>query len=204
MIDFSKYEKVYSWNDYQGKVFSCNIMVGPVCFIIKIGNSAYIGETTHLSILSNHHLMLLRKNKHPNFSMQKAFNNVGEFDLYILEQLPLHTCIPRKVKERYIDQLNPDLNEGDKELSIERVLCSNPKDGEMVSFYIEPKVKSSIDKICKKHGITFDEMVYSAVLSFLHSHRYIDDYSLDQEGVAHIAESLYTNVAYAVSELDAE
>lgn len=201
MVDLSKYEKVFSWNDYQGKVLSISVMVGPVCYIIKIGGSLYIGETTRLSALASHHLMLLKTDKHPNKAMQDVFNKVGEFDVYILEQLPLHSCIPKKIKQRYIEQLGPDLNKDDKGFLVERDLCSRPKGGEKVSFYLEAGIKSCIDKLCKKHDITVDEMVYSAVVSFIYNYKYINEYGLNQEGIAYVAKALYTNVADEISEI---
>ena len=52
--------------------------VNPGIYLIQLGPKFYVGSATNLSRRASNHLYQLRRNKHENSKMQRAFNKYGE------------------------------------------------------------------------------------------------------------------------------
>jgi len=78
-------------------------------YCILIGNHTYIGSTKRtIWVRIKEHERLLRKNKHYNKKLQKAYNAVGDIVFFAVEY-----CNPRDVCKReqyYISKWIPDVN----------------------------------------------------------------------------------------------
>ena len=193
MIDLSKYEKVYSWNGIYELTMYTTMFAGPVCYLIKIGESLYVGETSRLWSVAKHHWWLLKNNQHPNKKMQEVFSKEEEFDVYILERLDVVHSIPEKRKTYFVNLLNADLNGQDKELCIVRDLCNHPKNEERVSFNLESKLLDIMNGICKQQEISMDELAHTAIANFIWEYKFRTGFGLCAEGISCIAENLYFN-----------
>lgn len=83
-----------------------------VIYLIKnlIDNKIYIGSTKNFTSRKYQHKSKLRKNKHSNIYLQRAFNKYGEenFEFIILDIVESSNLL---IKEQYyLDNMNPDYN----------------------------------------------------------------------------------------------
>ena len=106
----------------------------------KENNKFYIGSSKNLEKRCQKHLNDLRKNKHINIHLQRAYNKYGEnaFIFNVIEKCSYEDLLIRE--QFYLDTLNPEFNIG-KQSSGGDNLTKNPNKEEIIN-----KIKNTINQ----------------------------------------------------------
>lgn len=166
MIDLSKFEKVYEWDDSYGISFKRRILSGPVVYLIKIGDGMYINASPNLSTTYEVYLSLLRKGRHPNSKMSEYFSKYKKFEVYVLETVNVLDLDVDSVRE-YISKYNPIFNDTDAAVEIDKSVWDKECDFETIEAKIRKHYLEGIDTVCEEYGLTRDEIINTAITYFL-------------------------------------
>ena len=181
MVDLKQFEKVYEWDAFRitfARVFNdC-----PVVYAISIGEDLYIDGADDLFIATRYHLKMLLVKAHPNHLMQEAFNKQKLFSVYVLEQIDFYGRYDR-VLARYIEKLNPSLNNANNKVSIERSKWSKEDCALCVQVCFDDNMKEHLNQIQDEQGVAIQEIVKASVVNFLLKYQYYKSSLLCEEGL---------------------
>lgn len=190
MIDLSKYEKVYEWDQVYGFTMSRRCIASTVVYLLKIGEDFYIDDTYELSELMRKHIRDLVNKTHPNERMQEAYNKCRVCEVYILAQVGLFEH-PVKMKQQFIDRFSPSLNLEGLELKPSANLWLKDKDDS-----VEVKIKLPYDEfkrmkeLTEGHDILLEKFIQASAVAVLNGYSYRNNDLLMQEGIAIVDNSL--------------
>lgn len=190
MIDLSKYEKVFEWDQVYGFTMSRRPIFSTVVYLLKIGEDFFIDDTFALSELTRKHIRDLVNKIHPNGKMQEAYNRCKVCEGYILAQVGLFEH-PVKIKQQFIDRFSPSLNLDRTELGPSvNLWCEDKEDSVEVKIKLPYEETKRMKELAEGHGISLEKYIQASAVAVLNGYSYRNTDLLMQEGIAIVDNSM--------------
>lgn len=107
MIDVSKYEKIGEFRD--GSMNWLSPKKDNMVYLIMFGADGYIGSTIDIRRRFSQYISALKQGKYYSKTIQKAFDNNGCFDVYMIAS-SIDENELRRLENHYLKLLHPSLN----------------------------------------------------------------------------------------------
>ena len=190
MIDLSKYEKMFEWDQVYGMTMIRRSIPSTVVYLLKIGEDFFIDDTFEFSELMKKHIRDLVNKIHPNGKMQDAYNKCKICEGYILAQVGLFEH-PVKIKQQFIDRFSPSLNMEGVELKPSvNLWCKDKEDSVEVKIKLPYEEVKRMKELAEGHGISLEKYIQASAVAVLNGYSYRTTDFLMQEGIAIVDNSM--------------
>lgn len=191
MVDLSKYEKVYEWDQVYGLMMGRRVITSTLVYLMKIGNEHYIDVSFRFTALIRKHIRDLDHGVHPNAKMQEAYNRYKVCEVYILAQVGVFEH-PAKIKQQFVDRFSPSLNVDEFELKYSKDFwCKDEDDSVEVKIKMPYKYIKRLKDATKGQGILLEKYIQASAIAVFDTYRYSDSNKLTKEGITILDNSLY-------------